>query len=637
LIFILFNKIANGGVLSNDITKTATRKLNNDIIAFDCGNENEHYTAFSKTNENCDSATKPKRTTKIYGQVLHKKKYSFVEYNNCYIHIKVQSYRCVTYPFLVQQLPLPAEEKFIKTNITTCQKIFEEQSYYNERYDFRIKLTNNVAHAESIVLAGKGVGKLCIGENFVPLRNKSVVLTDIVAFATVNIKVSKGKADLDSENDKLYFPDGTSANYTLLTAFNHNYGYFHWKILNNKELECEDKKFFEIFRGELIKLEEELHNGDIRTSYFYNHSDREFYLIPFEEIKICQHSMLSTQAESLFLILGFNETLHNFFQKINFKNIDSDLISAMAVSALDNKVGNQMNQLRDELAEKLCKNGEKMNFDKFSEPGYVSIERGEIIYIKKCASVLVKLRSTKECYNDIPVTFENQNLFIQAKTKNLVKHGKQISCSPILIPEFKFGNLWYKLFPNYLEEVKSPPEISSSSTLEFEYKYNNKKISATFLSPEQKQELKKIVENEMAKDATSNAIVKAHQKEIPLAGEFYADKDPSHHLNNFVNMFGSLDRIWTKSEALLGFFFILIELVVLSVIFGFITSLLYNIVRIFRAFGFTWKLIFFLSNSITDEMIKEHTISKMQNNVMDAVAMRNQLLPPFNPTAPNIF
>ncbi|KAL7295081.1 hypothetical protein TKK_0011549 [Trichogramma kaykai] len=90
-------------------------------------------------------------------------------------------------------------------------------------------------------------------------------------------------------------------------------------------------------------------------------------------------------------------------------------------------------------------------------PGYTGIVSGECIHLIKCLRVETLLRATENCYEQLPVTFQNQSMFLAPRMRILVTNGKEVQYDGRLPPMFKLGDQWYRSLPQI---VTAPtPEI----------------------------------------------------------------------------------------------------------------------------------------------------------------------------------
>jgi len=54
-------------------------------------------------------------------------------------------------------------------------------------------------------------------------------------------------------------------------------------------------------------------------------------------------------------------------------------------------------------------------------PGYTAVAAGEVIYLIKCMSVNCKIRHTSECYNELPIEYQNKSMFLLPRSRIITK------------------------------------------------------------------------------------------------------------------------------------------------------------------------------------------------------------------------
>ena len=59
----------------------------------------------------------------------------------------------------------------------------------------------------------------------------------------------------------------------------------------------------------------------------------------------------------------------------------------------------------------------------FNKPGIFTKIAGEEAYMLKCRPHEVKIRSTKKCYNEIPIIHEGKNKFLQPRSRIIIDSG----------------------------------------------------------------------------------------------------------------------------------------------------------------------------------------------------------------------
>ncbi|CRL02891.1 CLUMA_CG016125, isoform A [Clunio marinus] len=71
----------------------------------------------------------------------------------------------------------------------------------------------------------------------------------------------------------------------------------------------------------------------------------------------------------------------------------------------------------------------------------------EVVYIIKCQAVEVSIREEKECFQELPVTYGEDNYFMSPHNHILLKHGSPITCSNLVPPIFFVASKWWAITP----------------------------------------------------------------------------------------------------------------------------------------------------------------------------------------------
>jgi len=86
----------------------------------------------------------------------------------------------------------------------------------------------------------------------------------------------------------------------------------------------------------------------------------------------------------------------------------------------------------------------------------------EVIHIVKCVSVEVKLASTTECYEQLPVLRGNTTYFLTPQTHILLRQGTQTTCNSFAPTMYLLGDASYKFMPKQVKTIA--PTIMKPST-----------------------------------------------------------------------------------------------------------------------------------------------------------------------------
>lgn len=89
--------------------------------------------------------------------------------------------------------------------------------------------------------------------------------------------------------------------------------------------------------------------------------------------------------------------------------------------------------------------------------GHIGRVLGEVLYIMQCTPKIVEIRRTNNCYQELPITVNNQSLFMSPITHLIQKHAEQVECNALTPPLFYIDGKWIALTPLPLE--KNPPQL----------------------------------------------------------------------------------------------------------------------------------------------------------------------------------
>lgn len=92
--------------------------------------------------------------------------------------------------------------------------------------------------------------------------------------------------------------------------------------------------------------------------------------------------------------------------------------------------------------------------------GYTAVVAGEVLHILQCKPVYVTRRVTERCYQEKPVTHNNNTMFLAPVTRIVQNRGTEIDCTPLLPAKFMFGGRWYTT-DGRLRETTQPNKLTT--------------------------------------------------------------------------------------------------------------------------------------------------------------------------------
>ncbi|AVM87273.1 putative glycoprotein [Guangdong red-banded snake chuvirus-like virus] len=143
-------------------------------------------------------------------------------------------------------------------------------------------------------------------------------------------------------------------------------------------------------------------------------------------------------------------------------------------------------------------------------PGYYGRVLGEVLYIIKCVPVAVQLKYTPKCYQEIPVTYNNDTRFLSPVTHLIIPLGREIPCQAILHPKFMLGSKWYIRNPD-LVETPSPKQLNPDVSTDFSYSSLIDVSAGGLYSQEQLRSLQMEMMLPSVREAVNNGLVRRVQ------------------------------------------------------------------------------------------------------------------------------
>ena len=213
---------------------------------------------------------------------------------------------------------------------------------------------------------------------------------------------------------------------------------------------------------------------------------------------------------------------------------------------------------------------------------------GEVLYTFKCKPVIVTLRQEPDrCTNELPVIFQNQNVFLEPVTRMITKNPTVIKCSRALSPKFQInGQVWISLpeqkpvtVPQTLELPKITELLQFSDIQNIAKKglYTNKALeeaSRYILFPRERARIMTVIARESTRDMQNYPDF-----ELLLSPEHFKKATASY-----------LKMVWGKflflGQIFSGFMGVYITLVALKMLIQRVVSTY----TLYKIFGVTWRL-----------------------------------------------
>ena len=170
-------------------------------------------------------------------------------------------------------------------------------------------------------------------------------------------------------------------------------------------------------------------------------SSTAFSLVLTDALMLCQQLAYQTEHPKLYIV----EIRHNlrYFKNTQLHTLDINMntYSSSQFLHLEQHFGQQLTELNTHVMRQLCLTELQTmaNLQTLATvdpaafayawkktPGYSSVLRGEVLHLIKCVPVSVYVRATSNCYFELPVSYLNESIYMNPRSRILTFHGGKV-------------------------------------------------------------------------------------------------------------------------------------------------------------------------------------------------------------------
>lgn len=243
--------------------------------------------------------------------------------------------------------------------------------------------------------------------------------------------------------------------------------------------------------------------------------------------------------------------------------------------------------------------------------GFTAIVAAEVLYIIECKPVFVTYESKQECYQEIPVKYNNVSMFMAPVTRILQRRGTEIDCTPLIPAKFTIGGRWYTT-DQRLRESTPPNKLTTDVITSWSYTSLPSLMQSGVYDAESLERMKNMIYEQGDKKIASSVLHKAISRQHPNLQGFTFDALISERIiDNAFNKYWSKFISWSTwlgnvTSTALGINMItrMIKFAVDTLIHG---RILYDI------YGFGWLLLASFWDSLTKLLSHRNVMKRYQD------------------------
>ncbi|XP_071577417.1 uncharacterized protein [Temnothorax nylanderi] len=303
--------------------------------------------------------------------------------------------------------------------------------------------------------------------------------TNVLVQATVTITLQDYFANVKLSTNRIHLRSGVACDFSTARCTDIEGGNTFWEPIPNDS--CKFTSYSILYRGYAEKVIDNV-NEHSQTAYTVNADDTVFALTSTGKDLACGYSLIRTEHPKL-VIWETSPEMDIAKRTGRVENLDLFTYMNSKFVYVEKHIRNQINQLYRNILLQQCNLELKMlqnalaiatqspdifAYHFMKGPGYMALLAGEVIHIIKCVPVEVKLVHTQECYEQLPVMFNNKTSFLTPQTHVLLRQGTQINCNSFAPPMYLLGDSWYKITPRPIETL-APTVIKPMTKTTWKY------------------------------------------------------------------------------------------------------------------------------------------------------------------------
>ncbi|XP_076618874.1 uncharacterized protein LOC143340594 [Colletes latitarsis] len=436
------------------------------IIGYDCGGRTLNITTFSALDKpDCDSEGIEPITEVRNIQLLQLADFKETAVEQCNIEIDRTIFYCGMHSHV--SIVNNGRQQYISTiSREDCRTLHNTGTIF---INTAIQVTGvlpNSTTTRSLTLAGIVNSEgTCSGTTY---SDPYGTWTGVVVQAVARISLKNYVAPVKLSTNEVILHSGQRCKLQLGHCLDSEDGFSYWDSAPVDS--CNFNGYDVLYDGKATRITPPGDKGPI--VYTVASEDAMFALTETSRITTCGYTLAKTEHPKLFILEITQSGRFKEKARIPVSNLDIFTYVNSKFVYVEKHMKVQIKQLYQDLVKQRClveqqvlQNAlalihsapEEVAIAIARAPGYMIIPSGEALHLVKCIPVICQIRKTEECYNELPVTYNNASYFLLPRTHILSRTGTRKSCYELMPTLYKLQGTWYRLSPKLVESLPPQP------------------------------------------------------------------------------------------------------------------------------------------------------------------------------------
>lgn len=448
------------------------------FIAYDCNHDNLNVTKISLSSaKDCKLNDVNLNEELVEIEVIQVDNTKMVHVFQCKINIIQTIHICGYLRYYSKQVAGGLRSYIEKPTAEQCLRMHKTKMY-SFSSSGGIELQRNASSTGSRVLIGSlGNDGSCTGGKY---SYKGATYEDAVVQQAIEVTLTDYYVVAMPSENTIVLRSGISCSYKEGECMDNEAGFTMWDF--DPKPSCMIENYNAIFQGP----------GN-RTYPLDNAIDKQIYTIHAEgvlmslrtikRVSACGYPAFQTEHPQLLIVPRVNQQYLFTKKAINKGNFDIFTYMNNKFVYIERHIERQLTSMyRDIMNDRCEKSKEIMDLqlaigmnhpEQFAkiyakQEGYNAIRMGDVIHVIQCQPVDVKTRVDAQCWDELPVTYDDKPYFMSPQSHILKTIGTPTICSSVLPSMYRLGLTWY-VSANGLKPAFAPKELDPNQLGKWSY------------------------------------------------------------------------------------------------------------------------------------------------------------------------